>query len=111
MKFIGKIIFYPIAAVVVVFAVVNRGPVTLSLWPFPFEITVPVFVALLAAVAVGVVLGGVASRLGAMRREHRARKANPPKFPEQRVPPAPPPTSGVATGAQLAVVPRARRVV
>lgn len=77
----GKFLIYLVAAIVVIFAIVNRGPATLSMWPFPFEVTVPLFAALLSAVAIGVVLGGVGAQIAARRRERRARKADPPKPP------------------------------
>ena len=41
MRYLSWIITIPIALVIVSFAVSNRGPVDLALWPLPFEITVP----------------------------------------------------------------------
>ena len=46
---------------IVVFAVSNRDPVELKLFPFPFLLETPVYLALIAALAVGVVVGVVVS--------------------------------------------------
>lgn len=64
----------PIAAVIVVLAVSNRQPVTLSLDPFgrgliDLKVTLPLFAALLAATMLGVLLGGIASWL--LQARHR----------------------------------------
>jgi len=54
----------PIAVVAVTLAVANRKPVTLALDPFrpenpAFSVVVPLFVVILAALILGVLLGGV----------------------------------------------------
>ncbi len=102
-KFAWIVIGLPLAAIVLVLAVINRHPVTLSLDPFSPEapalsITLPLFMLLFAAVAIGVVLGGCLTWLGqgkwrrqardqrkeaaklrmqAERREHQAAAAQP----------------------------------
>ena len=70
----------PLGLVLVLLAVANRAPVTLSLDPFSreapaFAFQLPLFVALLVAVALGVVIGGVAAGIGRLRWRHRARRA------------------------------------
>lgn len=70
----------PLGLVLVLLAVANRAPVTLSLDPFSrespaFSFTLPLFVALLVAVALGVVIGGVAAGIGRLRWRYRAKKA------------------------------------
>ncbi len=79
-KLLRWLFLLPLAILLVLLAVANRAPVTLSLDPFSreapaFTFTLPLFVALLAAVAVGVVIGGVAAGIGRMRWRYRARKA------------------------------------
>lgn len=79
-KLLRWLILVPLAIVLVLLAVANRAPVTLSLDPFSreapaFAFTLPLFVALLLAVAVGVVIGGVAAGIGRMRWRYRARRA------------------------------------
>ena len=46
---------------IIVFAVSNRDPVELKLFPFPFLLETPVYLALIAALAMGVVVGVVTS--------------------------------------------------
>jgi uncharacterized integral membrane protein len=46
---------------IIVFAVSNRDPVRLKLFPFPFLLETPVYLALIAALAMGVVVGVVTS--------------------------------------------------
>ena len=60
------LIVAPISLVVIVFAVANRQPVTLSFDPFSSDapalaVTMPLFWLLFAALAIGIVLGGVAT--------------------------------------------------
>jgi uncharacterized integral membrane protein len=79
-KLLRWLLLVPLAIVLVLLAVANRGPVTLSLDPFSREapalaFTVPLFVALLLAVMVGVVIGGVAAGIGRMRWRYRAKRA------------------------------------
>jgi len=52
---------------IVVFAVSNRDPVKLTLFPFPVLLEMPVYLALIAALAVGVVVGVVASYVSRLR--------------------------------------------
>jgi uncharacterized integral membrane protein len=79
-KLLRWLFLVPLAIVLVLLAVANRAPVTLSLDPFSreapaFAFTLPLFVALLAAVVVGVVIGGVAAGIGRMRWRYRTKKA------------------------------------
>jgi len=70
----NRFVIWPILVVAIVFAIVNRAPVTLSLWPFPFTLNIPLFVLILATLASGVLIGGVAawSRGGRWRKRARA---------------------------------------
>ena len=70
---LDKLLFVPVAAVAASFAVANRTPATLSLWPLPFEIELPLYVAVLGALALGGVLGAAASWLSAGKFRRRAR--------------------------------------
>ena len=80
MRYLSWIITIPIALVIVSFAVSNRDPVDLALWPLPFEITVPLYVAVLTALVLGFLAGGLVA-WGADRRYRvaarvRGRKAS-----------------------------------
>ncbi len=79
-KLLRWLVLAPLAILLVLLAVANRAPVTLSLDPFSreapaFSFTVPLFVALLLAVMVGVVIGGTAAGFGRMRWRYRAQRA------------------------------------
>ena len=65
-RFLVVFLLIPIAIVVVVLSVANRGEVTFSLDPFGaaapgLSLTAPLFVFLFAALAAGIVLGGIAT--------------------------------------------------
>lgn len=67
-RFLKALILLPVAILVVLLAVANRAPVTLSLDPFSkdapeFSTQVPLFAVIFAAVMVGVLIGGVATWL------------------------------------------------
>jgi uncharacterized integral membrane protein len=75
------LILLPAILLVVGLAVANRQPATLSLDPFaldvfPMQLAAPLYVLLLAAVALGVMLGGFAAWLaqGKHRRAARERR-------------------------------------
>ena len=61
MKLLTWIVLLPVAALIIVFAVVNRGMTTLNLWPLPYEIDLPLFSVIFGGTLVGVVWGGVAA--------------------------------------------------
>ncbi|GGE32610.1 hypothetical protein GCM10007276_07390 [Agaricicola taiwanensis] len=80
-RIITLLIGLPAAALLILFALANRGWVTVSLDPFAPEtpalsFSLPLFVLLLLTLMAGVVLGGVAGWLqqGRYRREVRHRR-------------------------------------
>ena len=77
-RFLKALILLPIAILVVLLAVANRAPVTLSLDPFSqdapeFATQVPLYAVIFLAVVVGVVIGGAATWL-AQSKHRRARR-------------------------------------
>jgi uncharacterized integral membrane protein len=79
-KLLRWLILIPLAVLLVLLAVANRAPVTLSLDPFSreapaFAFTLPLFVAILIAVAIGVVIGSVSAGIGRLRWRYRAKRA------------------------------------
>ncbi len=75
MRFIALIITVPIAVAAVLFAISNRGVVTLSLWPLPFTLDAPVYLATLVALAVGFLAGGIVAWNAQRRYRRRARRS------------------------------------
>jgi uncharacterized integral membrane protein len=77
-RFLKALILLPVAIFIVLLAVANRSPVTLSLDPFSgpnpeFAVQLPLFAIIFAAVMAGVVIGGVATWL-AQGKHRRARR-------------------------------------
>ena len=77
-RFLKSLVLLPIAALVILLAVANRAPVTLSFDPFNgdapvFSVDLPLYAILFGAVALGIVVGGVFTWLGQGRIRARAR--------------------------------------
>src|SRR5262245_46597849 len=82
-KLITVLILVPLALAIVMFAVTNRGSITLAFDPFGadppmFSFSPPLFLVLLAALIAGVVIGGAAawSRQSKWRRRARGLAAD-----------------------------------
>lgn len=75
MRFLSWIITLPIALFAVLFAISNRDPVTFALWPTPFTLQAPVYLATLLALVVGFVAGGFIAWANQHRNRARARRA------------------------------------
>lgn len=59
---------------VIVFTVSNRGDITLSLYPLPFEVALPVYLFFLLTLAIGYVWGMFSSGLSTLRHKRTAKK-------------------------------------
>lgn len=57
-RYLSWIITLPLALCAVLFAISNRELVTLSLWPLPFTLDAPLYIASLLALVVGFLAGG-----------------------------------------------------
>jgi hypothetical protein len=82
-RFISLFVLLPLAVVIVFISVANRGAATFSLDPFgtaspALSMTAPLFVFLFAALALGVIVGGIAAWFGQgrWRRAARSERAN-----------------------------------
>lgn len=77
MRFLKGLVLLPVAVVVVLLAVANRGPVLLSFDPISeapvLSLTLPLYAILFGAVALGVIVGGSSAWIaqGANRRAQR----------------------------------------
>ncbi len=56
-RFLSWVFMLPAAAAVIVFAVANRGVVSVDLWPFPISVEAPFSLFLLTGLAVGFAFG------------------------------------------------------
>jgi uncharacterized integral membrane protein len=72
-RFIYWVITALIALVVVVFAVSNRAAVALSFFPLPAQLQAPLYLVVIAALAIGFSVGAATAWLGGgkRRRENR----------------------------------------
>ncbi|MFC7395944.1 lipopolysaccharide assembly protein LapA domain-containing protein [Chelatococcus sp. GCM10030263] len=64
-RFLKALVLLPVALIVVLISVANRGPVTVSFDPFSagppaLGLELPLFVVFFAAVMIGVLIGGIA---------------------------------------------------
>lgn len=75
MRYLSWIVTLPVALVAVLFAISNRESVTFALWPLPFTMEAPLYLATLAALVAGFVCGGAVVWLSQGRRRRIARKA------------------------------------
>src|SRR5690348_3542867 len=75
MKLLYWIVVAIVAAALALFAMSNREAVTLGLWPLPFELDLPLYLAVLAALLIGFIAGVVAAWIAGRhrRRENRRR--------------------------------------
>ena len=76
--FFKALVLVPVALIVVLFSVANRAPVRVSLDPISREATafaldLPLFAVVLAAIAIGILLGGCASWLAQGKHRKAAR--------------------------------------
>lgn len=69
------VIGLPLLLLMVVFALSNRAAVTLGFWPTDFSLEVPLSLAILAAMAIGFVVGGFLVWLSVLAQRARARRA------------------------------------
>jgi len=75
MRRLSWIITIPFSIIVVVFAINNRGPVTVTLWPLPWIAELPLYLVVLGSLLVGFLVGAAIAWLSAGRRRHEARVA------------------------------------
>ena len=66
----------PVGLILVTFAVINRGSVTIDLWPLPIGMQAPLSAVVLLSLIAGVIWGGVASWMAAGTDRKRARNSS-----------------------------------
>ncbi|MHA1152470.1 MAG: lipopolysaccharide assembly protein LapA domain-containing protein [Alphaproteobacteria bacterium] len=73
MKRFSWLLTVPLIVVAAIYSIANRELITLDLWPFKLQL--PLFVALLACLVIGLVVGGLATWRSAAPTRRRARQA------------------------------------
>jgi uncharacterized integral membrane protein len=74
MKLLYWILVAFVATVLALFAASNREIVTLALWPLPFVVELPLYLASLAGVLTGFLAGLLAAWIGGRSRRREARR-------------------------------------
>ncbi len=74
MKYISWFITLPLLVLGVIFALANRQIITLSLWPLDRAVEIPLYLAVLAPLFAGYLLGGIAAWLAAGAKRRTARQ-------------------------------------
>ena len=62
-----------VALVLVIFAVSNRATITLTFWPLPALVEAPLYLVMLATLAIGFVFGQLVAWFGGSRRRGETR--------------------------------------
>jgi uncharacterized integral membrane protein len=75
-RILSWIVAGPIVILVLWFAVSNLGPITLRLWPFPFDLTMPIAVLTLVQLFIGFLLGAIVTWIGDRHRRRENRLLN-----------------------------------
>ena len=74
MKWLFWIVVVLLAAGLALFAVSNREAVALGLWPLPFQVGMPLYIAVLGALLIGFLSGVLAAWVGGRRRRRENRR-------------------------------------
>jgi uncharacterized integral membrane protein len=75
MKLIVRLTQILAIVIAAIFAISNPQDVTLNLWPFPISLTMPVYVAVLVALAAGLLIGSGFSSISRIRSNFKLRRA------------------------------------
>jgi uncharacterized integral membrane protein len=75
MRRLSILITLPITLIILVFAIANRGAITVSLWPLPWQAELPGYLVILGSVLVGFAAGALVAWLSAGRRRRAARRS------------------------------------
>lgn len=74
MRFVFWFFVLIVAVVLALFAVANRDSVALGLWPFPLVLEAPLYLAIIAALVLGFLIGAVASWAGGAQQRGESRR-------------------------------------
>ncbi|MGE5506741.1 MAG: lipopolysaccharide assembly protein LapA domain-containing protein [Actinomycetota bacterium] len=74
MKVLNWIVGLPLAVLLVMFAVANRREVTVELWPLPWSMDLPLYLAVMAPLTIGLLAGAAITWLSGAPARRRARE-------------------------------------
>jgi uncharacterized integral membrane protein len=73
MRRISWVVTIPVTIIALVFAIANRAPTEINLWPLPWRATLPLYLVILLSLLVGFLVGAAIAMLSAGRRRHQSR--------------------------------------
>ncbi|MCR6630015.1 MAG: lipopolysaccharide assembly protein LapA domain-containing protein [Magnetospirillum sp.] len=73
MRLVGWLLALPLSLLAVVFAVANRHDLRLELWPLPWNLDLPAYLAVLGPLVLGLALGALLTWLAGHRTRMAAR--------------------------------------
>jgi len=73
LRILNTLLAVIVAILVVLFAVSNRAPVVVEIWPFPYQLELGLYAVILLAVFVGFLAGLTAAWLAGARRRRELR--------------------------------------
>jgi uncharacterized integral membrane protein len=86
LRILNTVLAFVFALLAILFAVSNRAEVDITLWPFPFQATMGLWLAILLALVLGILIGLIAAWLAAApRRRERKRLRGQVKDLEQNL--------------------------
>lgn len=74
MRLLTWLVGVAVAVVTVLFAISNRSPVSITVWPFPIAVDVGLYIVVLAAVFAGFLVGALVTWVAAGKHRRRVRK-------------------------------------
>ena len=74
MKLINTLIAAVVALLVILFAVSNRAATVVEIWPFPYQLSLPLYAVILLAALVGFIAGVVGAWLSGSERRRETRR-------------------------------------
>lgn len=73
-RVLGVVVTLPLTLLAIAFALSNRGPVAIGLWPFDDLIEMPVYLLALGLLAIGFLAGAALASVGTIGARYRARR-------------------------------------
>lgn len=74
MRLLTWLVAVAVAVVTVLFAISNRTPVSITVWPFPFAVDVGLYLIVIGAVFAGFLVGALVTWVAAGKHRRRVRK-------------------------------------
>ena len=75
MRFLWWIALALVAVILILFAISNREPVSVGLWPLPALVELPLYLVLLGTLLVGFLVGELSGWIGGWRWRREARRS------------------------------------